>query len=69
MSIERIFHCDWSECEAHVRTVLARPATGFLTLTEQWPGRRATHHFCSWDCVMRFAAAKEPLELIELADS
>jgi hypothetical protein len=68
MSIERIFHCDGPECEVHIRTVASRPATGFFTLTEQWPGRRVTHHLCSWDCVMKFAAAKEPLELIGLAD-
>ena len=64
MSIERVFHCDGPDCQVHIRTMAARPATGFLTATEQWPGRRATHHFCSWDCVLRFAAAKTPLEAI-----
>jgi hypothetical protein len=67
MSIERIFRCDWRECEGHIRTAMARPANGFITVTEQWPGRRATHHFCTWDCLLKFSAEKPPTEVVPWA--
>jgi ribosomal protein L24E len=28
-----------------------------------WDGSK--WHFCSWDCVMRYAATKEPLMVVE----
>ena len=54
MSIERIFYCDGPECERHVRTAALR--SPFLTVTEE----SKTLHFCGWDCILRYAAAKEP---------
>ena len=33
MSIERIFYCDWRECDAHTRTASACPGVSFLTVT------------------------------------
>ncbi len=61
MSIERIFYCDWRECEKHTRTASKRPGMLFLTITED-AGR--TLHFCSWDCVLKHAAETEPVETI-----
>jgi hypothetical protein len=60
MSIERTFYCDGPDCDRHVRTTGTRPPM-FLTVSED-----ADHesHFCGWDCVLRFAAAKEPEEVI-----
>ena len=60
MSIERIFYCDGPDCERHVRTAAARPSA-FLTIT----GDGRPEHFCGWDCVLRYAGAKEPEIVID----
>jgi hypothetical protein len=60
MSIERIFYCDWRECEGHVRTANAR-TSHMLTVTE---GVGRSLHFCSWDCILKHAAEKPPIEVI-----
>lgn len=65
MTIERIFHCDWRECSGQIRTMLPRPATAFITVEAQWPGRQEVLHFCSWDCVLRHAGEIPPVEVIE----
>ena len=62
MSIERVFYCDGPECERHVRTASSRPA-GFLTVTEE-AGRSL--HFCTWDCILRHAAEKPPVEVVPM---
>ncbi len=66
MSVQRVFHCDGPECEAHIQTHAERPAT-FLTVFEE-PGypheQRHELHFCSWDCVLKHAATIEPTEVI-----
>jgi hypothetical protein len=58
MSIERVFYCDCKACDTHVRTASTRPAT-FIVVTEE-----AGHslHFCTWDCVLKHAAEKPPIE-------
>ena len=61
MSVERIFYCDWRECDAHTRTASARPGMSFLTITGDAGGAL---HFCSWDCVLRHAAEIPPIEVI-----
>lgn len=66
MSIERIFYCDWRDCETHVRTASARPQASFLTVTES-AGRAL--HFCSWDCVLKHAAEFPPVETIPFAEA
>lgn len=66
MAIERIFYCDGPDCERHVQTAARRPAGGFVFVCES--GSAATLHFCTWDCVLRFAAAKPALEVISLED-
>jgi len=64
VSVERIFHCDWRECGAHVRTAAAEPSSGFLSVREH-DGRAAEAlHFCSWDCVLKYAAEKPPTERV-----
>lgn len=67
MSIERIFYCDWRECEGHVRTARLRPSAGrIITVTEE-----AGHslHFCSWDCILKHAGEKPPVEVIPVGSS
>jgi hypothetical protein len=66
MAIERVFHCDGPDCERHVKTAASRPEAGFVFVTEG--GSAATLHFCTWDCVLKYAATKPPSEVIALAD-
>ena len=47
-----------------MRTAASRPAAGFVFVTEG--GSTATLHFCNWDCVLKYAAAKPPVEVIAL---
>ena len=63
MSIERIFYCDWRECGAQMQTT-STSAFPLITVTER-AGRSL--HFCDWDCVLRYAAEKPPVETIPLA--
>lgn len=60
MSIERIFYCDWRECERHVQTASSRPEP-FITVTE---GAGRSEHFCGWDCLLKHAGEKPPAELV-----
>jgi hypothetical protein len=59
MSIERIFHCDGPDCERHGITPQMRHPM-FLTVIEG----EDELYFCGWDCVLSFAARKEPEEII-----
>lgn len=65
MSIERLFHCDWRECQCHERTVEGRPRA-FMTVVE--PSDQQLH-FCSWDCLLKFAGEKPPVELFPLEEA
>jgi hypothetical protein len=65
MSIERVFYCDWRECERHVKTASTRPAA-FITLSE---GYGPSQHYCGWDCVLKQAAEKPPAEVISFEDA
>lgn len=58
--IERVFYCDGRDCEKHVQTVSRRPPS-LITVTEA-TGR--PQHFCSWDCLLKFAGEKPPVEVI-----
>ena len=60
MSISRIYFCDWRDCNHHVQSASLRPPL-FLTV-EEGPGDPL--HFCTWDCVLRYAAEKPPCETI-----
>jgi hypothetical protein len=62
MSIERIFYCDGPDCERHVRTASSRPEAGYIFVTEG--GSTRTLHFCNWDCVLKYAAAKPPVDVV-----
>ena len=65
VTIERTFYCDGPDCERHARTLARRPLSGFILVTEDGA---ATLHFCGWDCVLKYAAAKPPEEVVPLSD-
>ncbi|MEA2252518.1 MAG: hypothetical protein QOG70_2760 [Solirubrobacteraceae bacterium] len=60
MTIERVFHCDGPECERRGHTTRLRHEM-FLVVSER--GGSALH-FCGWDCVLRYAATKEPEQIV-----
>lgn len=68
MSVERIFHCDGPECDRNVQTQAEHPPT-FVTTYEE-PGfphePRNEMHFCSWNCVLKYAVKFEPPEIIPM---
>lgn len=66
MSIERTFYCDGPDCDRHATSIAKRPETGFLFVTEAGPA--ATLHFCTWDCVLKYAATKPPSEVLTVDD-
>jgi hypothetical protein len=65
MSIERIYYCDWRECNGHVQTASGQPP-GFLSVAE---GADHDLHFCDWDCLLKYAGEKPPVEVIPLASA
>ena len=64
MSIERVFYCDWHECEGHAVGNEDCAPSSFITVNEE-AGQAS--HFCSWDCLLRFAAEKPPTVTIGLS--
>lgn len=69
MSIERVFYCDGPDCQRHVRTMAEFPSCGFIETRQASAGfPDARNHFCSWDCLMKFAAQHPPPEVIEWDD-
>lgn len=49
------WHCDRVGCDTWTRAGFRH---GFLEVAM---GNRLNHHFCSWDCLMVYAATKQPL--------
>jgi len=68
VSIERVFACDAPGCKGHIRTAAARPFGLILVTDTSGLAARRTLHFCSWDCVLRFASEQPPVETAELSD-
>jgi len=68
MAIDQIFMCDGPDCTGSIRTAADFPSTGFIRTYERWPGFDSEHHFCTWDCLLRFAAARPPVEVVGLID-
>lgn len=56
-------HCDGPACDAWA-TPHTAGQSGFLTVFDGvYPSyAEFVVHFCSWDCCMRYAAMKEPLD-------
>jgi hypothetical protein len=60
MSIERTYHCDGPDCERNW-SQSAYLALEMPTVTHAGPHAL---HFCGWDCLLRYAATKEPETVI-----
>ena len=56
--MSKAFHCDSDDCDAWT---FHRNHHGFLTVKGQGKDRL---HFCSWDCVLKFSAKFEPMQII-----
>lgn len=59
MTIERRFHCDGPECEHHGSDQFP----GWIQVRD---GIDSEMQFCSWDCLLKFAAKFPPPERIEM---
>lgn len=68
MAIDRTYYCEGPDCEAHARTGAPSPLlpVGFIEARHRVPGADEAHHFCSWDCVMKFAAGQPLREEIDV---
>lgn len=56
-------HCDGPECNTWAK-ISSIEDTGFYTIFDGVYPAQAYYvgHFCSWDCIMKYAATKPPLE-------
>lgn len=78
MAIERTYYCEGPDCggdgglkggatSVHARTSTPPPhlPSSFIEVRERESGVDYLHHFCGWDCLTKFAAAKPLPEIIE----
>jgi hypothetical protein len=77
MSIERTYYCESPDCHggsidgdkppASVSTASPPPYLphGLVETREVDDGGEVLHHFCSWDCCMKFAAAQPVPEIVD----
>jgi hypothetical protein len=74
MSVERTYYCEGPTCGAredgdpqpiHVRTAIPPPhlPSSVIETRQRDAGIDDVHHFCGWDCLMRYAA-EQPLPLV-----
>jgi len=61
MSVEQVYHCDWRECGGHARSAGDQPPSSFIAVSEE---ATAPHYFCTWDCLLKFAAERPPTEVV-----
>jgi hypothetical protein len=76
MSIERTYYCEGPDCPeeegqnpAHVVTATPPPYIpgGFIETRMMWAGQdEERHHFCSWPCLMKYAADQPIPERIDV---
>lgn len=69
MSIERVFRCDAEDCRGSESSIYTEPqGSGWMVVRETGHVPRELH-FCTWDCVLKYAAAQPPVERIPLGDA
>ena len=67
MKEERIIYCEAPDCDTHQRTTRpsgSYPPSGWVSTTSFEPHGETRMAFCSWDCVLKFAATIPPREII-----
>lgn len=83
MSVERTYYCDGPDCggegglkgghsSVHAQTATPPPhlPSSFLAVRgNRWMDGKDETHFCSWDCLMKYAAAQPVDEVIEVGDN
>jgi hypothetical protein len=52
------YHCQGPSCETHQKSTAAAPLLGWLLVT--WDAEFLD--FCSWDCLIKYGATREPNE-------
>lgn len=53
------YNCDGPDCETHTAPVATAPPYlpyGFIETRQTLPPSEDRHQFCSWECLMKFAA-------------
>jgi hypothetical protein len=78
VAIDRIYYCEGPDCggegglagghtSCHVQTATAPPylPPSFIEVREGDDQGPTEHHFCSWDCLMKYAAAQPIPERID----
>lgn len=79
MSVQRTYHCESPDCHGGsldnpeqgplAFTTASGPPylpVGLIETREFCDGKEHTHHFCSWDCCMKYAASQPVAEAIEI---
>jgi hypothetical protein len=56
--MSKAYHCDSDDCE---EWTFRKRRNNFLTVNGKGVG---SLHFCSWDCVLKFSAKFEPMEIL-----
>lgn len=78
MSIERTYYCEAPDCHGgsldssekppyHVQTGSPPPylPAAWIETRQMEHGEPELHHFCSWDCCMKYAALQPVPEVVE----
>lgn len=74
MAVERIYYCDGPDCgdgePCHMTSSAPPPYLpgGFVETRQSDASGEASLFFCSWDCVMKFAAGRPPSEVIPFVE-
>lgn len=73
MSVERTYYCEGPGCgpeheggnPCHARTASPPPhlPSGFIETRGRVEGVDDIHHFCGWDCLMKYAA-EQPVPIV-----
>lgn len=56
-------HCDNPSCDSWIRLDNIADAGFYTVFDGVYPSQAyEAYHFCSWDCIMHYAALRPPLE-------
>lgn len=58
--MSKAYHCDGEDCDSWT---YHKKNHDFLTVKGQGGGAL---HFCSWDCILKFSAKFEPINILDV---